>query len=106
MKKRLRLFVGSAISGVLVASALLFGAAAPASAAVMGPVDINTACYQQYGPNHTVALVSSDAYGWRCKSAIGALKSVNFNIYCSNTYGSTSWATHTPSNPYSWNCVR
>ena len=92
----------------LAAPAALAGVAAPAAlAGVDGGVDMNAACFNQYGPGWS-AVAGANVYDWACVAfSSGDLNHFGINVteQCVAQYGQGAVAQFSDyGDPYTWYC--
>jgi hypothetical protein len=95
------MFNPTGIFGVVAGLVLL---AAPASADVVGGLDIVAACHEQYGSTWAAAHSGNGAYDWYCvNSDNGNTGGLNLDAYCATTYGPNTFAVSN-GGLYDWTC--
>lgn len=110
MRKPRKFLAGAAVGSIIAATMLMFGVAAPASAATnLGGLSVAQACAHQRGTSETV-LVENNATGWRCHYFGGwnyINQSVNLSAECARVHGAGAYAAYLDyNNPYSWRCFK
>ena len=91
----------SGIFGVVAAVVLL---AAPASGRTWaGGVDMDEACYEEYGRGWKGSLDGKTAWDWSCTDGVGTHLAINVDAYCSG-YGNAAYADPQGGGAYDWGC--
>lgn len=109
-RARVTRYVTSTLAAFALAMIGMVGLSQPASAA--GGVSVASYCSTNYaGASPSAVLVSSDAYGWRCKvrwHIFWEYVGVDMNVACKQQHGTSSSAyllNNDSSSPYNWRCT-
>ena len=102
-QRHLALVIGLSLS-------MLIGAAGFADATtILGGVDMQRACNEQY-PAYGLRAVVTDqhnAFSWRCTAPWGYSAGIDVNRECASQYGPGAYSVLlNTSDPYSWRCGR
>ena len=99
--------VGLFLAGTIGAG--VAGAATANATTILGGVDMQRACNEQYPAFGLRAVVTDqhNAFSWRCTSPWGYSGGIDVNRECASQYGSGAYSVLlNTSDPYSWRCGR